>query len=221
MTTSPDPPPKVAAAELLGAVIEGFDLVQHWRTAAHSPASAGGAGETGARRQGSDDGGPFQVLDALAVLAEAYPDPTAFLVAWDRLKEDEEAAGGPPTTRNSPAGAAADDRVDLATIHAAKGREYAAVAIPDYDCDVSFWSPAEIEEERRVLYVGVTRARDAVLLTLDSSRPYVHPFLRELVAPPEPTERATLADRLSGEHDDDTRRRLRRRLAEIEVLYPE
>ena len=56
--------------------------------------------------------------------------------------------------------------------------------IPDYDCDVTRWDAAEIEEERRVVYVGVTRARDTALLTVDTSRPYVHPFLRELVETP-------------------------------------
>ena len=85
----------------------------------------------------------------------------------------------------------AEDRVVVGTIHAAKGREYHSVVIPDYDCDVTRWEPAAIEEERRVVYVGVTRARDSALFTVDTSRPYVHPFLRELVQAP-----------AADEHDD-------------------
>ena len=80
----------------------------------------------------------------------------------------------------------------IGTIHAAKGREYHSVVIPDYDCDVSRWSAAEVEEERRVVYVGVTRARDSALFTVDTSTGFVHPFLRELVEAPDPDEHETL-----------------------------
>src|SRR5665647_3426166 len=127
--------------------------------------------------------GALQALDALLVLAETYPDPAAYLSVWDQLLADELAHAGmadDTLAREE----AEDDRVVIGTIHAAKGREYAAVAIPDYDCDVTRWEAAEIEEERRVVYVGVTRARDSALLTIDTSRPYVHPFLRELVERP-------------------------------------
>ena len=109
----------------------------------------------------------------------------------------------------------------IGTIHAAKGREYHSVVIPDYDCDVSRWSAAEVEEERRVVYVGVTRARDTVLFTVDTSVGFVHPFLRELVEPPEPGEHETLGAWLEEEADDELRARIADRVTEIEVLYPE
>jgi ATP-dependent exoDNAse (exonuclease V) beta subunit len=111
--------------------------------------------------------------------------------------------------------------VVIGTIHAAKGREYHSVVIPDYDCDVSRWGPAEVEEERRVVYVGVTRARDAVLFTVDTSTGFVHPFLRELVEPPDPAEHESLSARLDEEPDAALRACIAGRLAEIEVLYPE
>ena len=155
------------------------------------------------------------------LLAEATPDPAKYLAAWDRLQAAEESALD--TAPKTPAGAEEDatDAVAIGTIHAAKGREYHAVAIPDYDCDVTRWSAAQIEEERRVVYVGVTRARDTVLLTVNASRPYVHPFLRELVEAPRPGEHAALLAQLSREEDLDAQTRLRRRVAEIEVLFPE
>jgi superfamily I DNA/RNA helicase len=142
------------------------------------------------------------------------------LAAWDRLEAEERAHDGAaddPTARED----ACDDRVVIGTIHAAKGREYHSIVVPDYDCDVSRWEPAEVEEERRVVYVGVTRARDEALFTVDTSRPYVHPFLRELVETPDAGEHEALSAWLSQESDDTLRVRITARLNEIEVLYPE
>ncbi len=169
----------VAAGELLWAVVDAFGLEDMW-------AASDVPGE------GRDEAGPLQVLDALLVLAESRDDVLRYLSDWDRLLAGEEAAAGmaDDTLAREESG---EDRVVIGTIHAAKGREYHAVAIPDYDCDVTRWAPAEIEEERRVVYVGVTRARDAALFTVDTSRPYRHPFLRELVERPRREELDALA----------------------------
>ena len=91
--------------------------------------------ETG-RQQ--DEAGALQVLDALLVLAETYPDPAVYLAVWDRLLADE-IAHADMADDTLAREEAAEDRVVIGTIHAAKGREYAAVAIPDYDCDVTRW----------------------------------------------------------------------------------
>ena len=114
-----------------------------------------------------------------------------------------------------------EDLVVIGTIHASKGREYDSIVIPDYDCDTSRWSAAEVEEERRVVYVGVTRARDAALFTVDTSSGFVHPFLRELVEEPEPGEHDALAAWFAEEPLAELRELIAGRLAEIEVLYPE
>ena len=71
------------------------------------------------------------------------------------------------------------------------------------------------------MYVGVTRARDEALFTVDTSRPYVHPFLRELVETPDADEHETLSAWLEQEDDGDLRARVAGRLAEIGVLFPE
>jgi superfamily I DNA/RNA helicase len=110
----------------------------------------------------------------------------------------------------------AEDAVAVCTIHASKGREYHSVVIPDYDCDLTKLGPGQLEEERRVMYVAITRARDVVLLTVDTSLPYVHPFLRELVTPPEPGEYADLESRGSHLEDPDEARR-----AELALLFPD
>ena len=78
-----------------------------------------------------------------------------------------------------------------------------------------------MEEERRVVYVGVTRARDAALFTVDTSSGFVHPFLRELVEAPDPGEHEALRAWLAEESGAALRERIAARLAEIEVLFPE
>ena len=205
---APETPSSLSAGELVWAVVDEFGLEDYWD---------GGAPDAPGQQ---DEAGALQVLDALLVLAETYPDPAAYLFVWDRLLADELAHAGmadDTLAREE----AEEDRVVIGTIHAAKGREYVAVAIPDYDCDVTRWEFSEIEEERRVVYVGVTRARDSVLLTIDSSRPYVHPFLRELVERPERDEHGSLTAWLQDEECPDLRARIAARIAEVETLFPE
>ena len=198
-----------SSAVLVSAVLDGLELARAWHESA--PPEATLAATHG------DAGSPFRLLDALALLGAAYPEPVEFLATWDRLAAEEHLAHAPGPADAVPA----QDRVALATIHAAKGREYASVVIPDYDCDVSGWSPEEIEEERRVLYVGVTRACHSLLLTIDSTRPYVHPFLRELVPPPETGEHSHLSNLLTQQDDSAAAERARQRLAELEALFPD
>jgi DNA helicase-2/ATP-dependent DNA helicase PcrA len=196
------------AGRLVWAVVDEFGLEDYWDGGAHEPDGQ------------QDEAGALQVLDALLVLAETYPDPAVYLSVWDRLLADELAHAGmadDTLAREE----AEEDRVVIGTIHAAKGREYAAVAIPDYDCDVTRWATAEIEEERRVVYVGVTRARYSALLTIDTSRPYVHPFLRELVERPELDDHGSLSAWLQDEECPDLRARIAARIAEVETLFPE
>jgi len=205
---TPETPPTLSAGQLVWAVVDEFGLEDYWD--GDAPDSPGQ----------QDEAGALQVLDALLVLAETYPDPAVYLCVWDRLLADELAHAGmadDTLAREE----AEEDRVVIGTIHAAKGREYAAVAIPDYDCDVTRWEAAEIEEERRVVYVGVTRARDSALLTIDTSRPYVHPFLRELVERPELDEHESLSAWLHDEECPDLRVRIAARIAEVETLFPE
>lgn len=86
-----------------------------------------------------------------------------------------------------------DDMVTLMTLHSAKGLEYPVVFLvgmeegifPGYQ---SMGEPRELEEERRLFYVGITRAKRFLYLTLASKRTifgstsYNQPsrFLREI-----------------------------------------
>jgi DNA helicase II / ATP-dependent DNA helicase PcrA len=67
------------------------------------------------------------------------------------------------------------DKVTLLTIHAAKGLEFGAVVVVGVEDDLlpyapSDSSPAEIEEERRLLHVAMTRAKRRLLLTCAGTR---------------------------------------------------
>lgn len=71
---------------------------------------------------------------------------------------------------------AGDDKVTLMTLHAAKGLEFPVVFMVGMEEGIFPHSrvyesgPAELEEERRLCYVGMTRAREELHLTYASSR---------------------------------------------------
>lgn len=69
----------------------------------------------------------------------------------------------------------ADDAVTIATIHSAKGLEYPCVFICGLDEEIlpvarSLDDTNELEEERRLMYVAVTRAKERLYLTRATSR---------------------------------------------------
>lgn len=88
-----------------------------------------------------------------------------------------------------------DSKVTLMTLHSAKGLEYPAVFLTGMEDGVfphirALSEPAELEEERRLAYVGITRAMRRLTLThawsrmLHGNRQYNPPsrFLKEIPA---------------------------------------
>jgi DNA helicase-2/ATP-dependent DNA helicase PcrA len=79
------------------------------------------------------------------------------------------------------------DAVSLMTLHNAKGLEFPVVfiagveegLIPHY---TSFEDPEELEEERRLLYVGLTRARERVFISLASGRRGFHGWVPQVAS---------------------------------------
>lgn len=70
---------------------------------------------------------------------------------------------------------AGEDAVQLMTVHAAKGLEFNAVLITGveeglFPHENSLLEAAGLEEERRLMYVAITRARERLYLTLAQSR---------------------------------------------------
>lgn len=104
----------------------------------------------------------FENLDALVTMAKERPDDTlAQFVA--ELQERAEAQAAPVI-----------NGVTLSTLHAAKGLEWEVVflvGVSEGLLPISLAeAPAAIEEERRLLYVGVTRARNFLQLSWAHSR---------------------------------------------------
>jgi DNA helicase-2/ATP-dependent DNA helicase PcrA len=94
----------------------------------------------------------------------------------------------------------AAERVKLLTLHAAKGLEFPYVFIAGFEAGLIPWEPegdyvADPEEERRLFYVGLTRASRQVFLTCSrvrtvwgkTRRPRVSPLIEAL--PPETLSR--------------------------------
>jgi DNA helicase-2/ATP-dependent DNA helicase PcrA len=104
-------------------------------------------------------------------IAATYPSRERFLT---------ELTLDPPQATSDRAGAPFldDDYLILSTIHSAKGQEWKSVFILNavdgcLPSDLATGTSAEIEEERRLLYVAMTRARDQ-LHVLVPQRFFVH-----------------------------------------------
>jgi DNA helicase-2/ATP-dependent DNA helicase PcrA len=97
-------------------------------------------------------------LDQLRTIAAGYPGRGAFLaaLALDPPSSTQDLAGGTESE---------SDALVLSTVHSAKGKEWKAVFLIWV---VDGWFPAaravedpdELEEERRLMYVALTRAKD-------------------------------------------------------------
>ena len=135
-------------------------------------------------------------LARLCKLAEEFDDGTKTVeqfVEWLRARFDHAAQGG----------------VHLLTLHRAKGLEFDAVFLPrveekELPCKQALRVPGALDEERRLLYVGMTRARRHLALSWAGppSR-----FLAELgVEAPAPPVRRPRAE----EPDDPTYAALKR-----------
>jgi len=111
-----------------------------------------------ARAHLDNAGARLDDLEQLALFADGYPDVGAFLAEITLLNElsGEDVAGGP-----------SDEMLTLSTVHQAKGLEWGTVLMI-WLSEGRFPSARaeDIEEERRLFYVGVTRARDHLFMVL-------------------------------------------------------
>jgi DNA helicase-2/ATP-dependent DNA helicase PcrA len=101
--------------------------------------------------------GRIENLAELCTVAENFEDLEGFLEATALVSatDDLDDSGG---------------RVSLMTLHAAKGLEFSAVFLTGleegiFPHDRALSDPEDLEEERRLCYVGITRARDRLYLT--------------------------------------------------------
>ena len=121
----------------------------------------------------SDD--DHAALDALLGWATGFPTIPRFLAAFDAARERIAGLRDPAAS------------VELATVHASKGREWETVIIVGFEADrmpnrrslADADDPARaMEEERRLAYVALTRATQRLILAFDPARP--SPFLAEM-----------------------------------------
>lgn len=102
-------------------------------------------------------------LDHLHTIAEGYPEVDAFLSDLALEPPDGSVADVEPSDRD-------DERMVLSTIHSAKGLEWQCVFViwvvdGKFPSIYSFVTDEELEEERRLFYVAVTRAKRHLFLT--------------------------------------------------------
>ncbi|WP_263790625.1 ATP-dependent helicase [Salinibacter sp.] len=105
-----------------------------------------------------------ELISALAEYVESTEDATisTFLQEVALMTGQDEAEGG-------------DDKVTLMTLHAAKGTEFPVVFVAGleeglFPLEKATQEKAELEEERRLFYVGVTRAEERLYLSWARSR---------------------------------------------------
>jgi DNA helicase-2/ATP-dependent DNA helicase PcrA len=110
-------------------------------------------------------------LDQLERIASAYPSREAFLtdLTLDPPSATSDEAGPPSLD---------EDYLILSTIHSAKGQEWKSVFVLNVvdgciPSDLGVGTSEDIEEERRLLYVAMTRAKDQLALMLPQ-RFYAH-----------------------------------------------
>ena len=140
-------------AKLLGHVVEAIDAEKTLKRAA-------------ARRdKGEED---VRLLDVLIEQAESVQDPDAFIELLERPVENQ--AGG----------------VLVSTVHGAKGLEWPIVAVagvneedfPHYSRDNPL-NDERLEEERRLFYVAITRAKEQLLVLHDGGAHRPSRFIAE------------------------------------------
>ena len=103
-------------------------------------------------------------LDLFEEMARNFKDSKAFIGSFNEEKEkfDNQSKGKKKFSN-------AKDMVNILTLHGSKGLEYKYVWIPDLNEGIipsrsAIYEP-EKEEERRMLYVGMTRAKEALIMS--------------------------------------------------------
>jgi DNA helicase-2/ATP-dependent DNA helicase PcrA len=143
------------------ALIEGLGKTENWPTPLETVAQWYA---TQIDRLFDDPDVRIADIQQLARIASAYPNQERFLT---------ELTLDPPDATSDEAGVPLrdEDYLILSTIHSGKGKEWKSVSILNavdgcLPSDLATGSEDEIEEERRLLYVAMTRAKDHLELML-------------------------------------------------------
>lgn len=129
---------------------------------------------------GPGTGKTFTLTERIARLVEGGVKPEEICAVTFTVRAAEEMRMGGEGDVLLPSGNTAGGAVRLCTLHGAKGLEFPVVflcGVNDKLLPLSFGGESDIEEERRLFYVGITRAQEELILT-SSGQP--SPFLAEL-----------------------------------------
>lgn len=123
-------------------------------------------------RQTEENLAKLENIKELRSVAAEFSSLAEFLENVALVEAEQQAAG----TLNF-ADIASAGKVTLMTLHSAKGLEFPVVFMPGMEEGLfphsrSLWDSAQLEEERRLAYVGVTRAKELLFLTYADSRLY-------------------------------------------------
>ena len=123
----------------------------------------------------------IDALNDLSLLASEIPDNKLLLKKLAELREKNSDNSGEKKKKT------VGNCVKLLTMHGSKGLEFDIVWLPNLNEGIipsrSSVTPGQIEEERRMLYVAMTRAKTALImsyLTGDENNPMLPRFLRPI-----------------------------------------
>jgi len=148
--------------KLVSAIVDEFGFRKYYRDEAKIAA-------------GIDEAGDDIIIEVIISVASAFESIDEFYSHVHKLVNDRHTAPNETDDRNS-------NEVLLATIHSCKGKEFENVVYFNLSNSSRARSESELEEERRVCYVGVTRAIRNVMIT--ASEKGHSQFLPELLRNP-------------------------------------
>ncbi|WP_327268524.1 ATP-dependent DNA helicase [Streptomyces sp. NBC_01218] len=157
-STDPQDETRIENLQELAAVALEFEQEQG-RAVAPDEAAGEGAGAASAAGPGLDAGVDADVAGISGTLAE-FLERVALVADSDQIPDEDEDGSGVIT---------------LMTLHTAKGLEFPVVFLTGMEDGVfphmrALGQVKELEEERRLAYVGITRARERLYLTRASMR---------------------------------------------------
>ncbi len=175
--------PMAMDSERVGSLVEGLNGTpsdRHPFAALHELRAARdwSRGDDGADELTEED---LSAIDALLGWSVGFDDVREFVAAFHAARKRIGALRDPSAV------------IELATVHASKGREWETVVLIGFEADrmpnrrslVDAADPDRaMEEERRLAYVALTRATRQLVLAFDPSRP--SPFLAEMGFSPSP-----------------------------------
>jgi DNA helicase-2/ATP-dependent DNA helicase PcrA len=144
---------KTTTLDIMDAVVQDIDYLSKYK------------------RETEENLARLENIKELRSVATEFPDINEFLESVALVEAEQLEQGKIRTSNNSEN----KNRVTLMTLHAAKGLEFPAIFIVGMEEGLfphsrSLFNANQLEEERRLAYVGITRAKDILYLTYANRR---------------------------------------------------